>query len=155
VIPTVRKRLRLLWSAFAESLGKFFDEAAFRITLSWKVLSGQLPQTIEHRHWRRQSEAPLIINVFDWTSYTLLFSVMVWPVIDAHAETPEQADRLQNERAEGVMQAITRGATGMSWSLIYEVEERLHWDKRRDAWVTQDGHAVTYPHEPEEGGPAR
>jgi hypothetical protein len=150
LIAKVGNRFKLLWLAFSEVLGNFLDAAQFRIVLAWKVLRGQLPQSTWHRHWKRQQEAPIVVNVFDWTSATLLFSVLVWPVLDAQADTPEQAEYLKNYRAEGVMQAITRGAGKMSWSMFYEVEERLQWDKRREAWVTQDGHAFTYPHE--EGG---
>jgi hypothetical protein len=109
------------------------------------VLRGHLPRTIEHRSWKPEREAPIVVNVYDWTTYTLLFSVMIWPPVDVTANTPEKAENYKLQRAEGVMAAITRGAAGMSWSLLYETEERLSWDKRRAVWVTHDGVAYEYP----------
>ena len=131
--------------AFAEWLAAFAGEATFRIRLAWRVLSGQLPQTIEHRSWDRFKEAPIVINVFDWSTYTLLFSVLVWPPLDVEANTPAQAEAYLRARAEAVMRSITKGAAEKRWSILYEVEERLQWDRRRKVWVTVDGHAVEYP----------
>jgi hypothetical protein len=137
----------LLWWAFAEALGEILDEAAFRILLCWRVLPGRLPQRIEHRSWKPDRESPVIINVYDWVSYTLIFSILVWPPADVAAETLEKAEYYKLQRAEDVMAAITRGAGQMKWSLLYEREERLQWDRRREVWVTQDGHAFEYPGE--------
>jgi hypothetical protein len=91
------------------------DEAAFRTLLCWRVLTGQLPQRIEHRSWKPERESPVIINVYDWVSYTLIFSILVWPPADVAAETLEKAQYYKLLRAEDVMAAITRGA-GQSWS---------------------------------------
>jgi hypothetical protein len=129
---------------FAEWLGQVLDEAAFRLFLSWRVLSGRLPQTIEHRAWKPERESPVVVNVYDWTTYTLLFSVMIWPPLDVEATTLEKAENYKLQRAEDVMRAISKGAGQMRWSLLYEREERLSWDRRRAVWVTGDGHAYEY-----------
>jgi hypothetical protein len=134
-----------LW-AFAETLGRFLDEAAFRILLCWRVLTGQLPQKIEHRSWKPERESPVIINVYDWVSYTLIFSILVWPPADVAAETLEKAEYYKLQRAEDVMAAITRGAGQMKWSLLYEREERLVWDRRRAVWVCQGNPGAAYDH---------
>jgi hypothetical protein len=51
----------------------------------------------------------------------------------------------QQMRAQDVMNCISKGAGKMNWSLLYETEERLTWDRRREVWVTVDGHAYEYP----------
>jgi hypothetical protein len=118
--------------------------------ICWRVLTGQLPQRIEHRSWNRQREAPIVVNVHDFSTTTLLFSVLIWPPLDVSANTPAEADAYQLERAEAVMACITKGAGGLGWNLLYEREERLHWDKRRAVWVTQDGHGFEYPRRSQE-----
>jgi hypothetical protein len=147
LIAKAGHRLRFIWRAFAEWLGQALDEAAFRMLLCWRVLTGQLPQRIEHRSWKPERESPVIINVYDWVSYTLIFSILVWPPADVAAETLEKAQYYKLLRAEDVMAAITRGAGQMKWSLLYEREEGLQWDRRRAVWVTQGnpGHAFEYP----------
>jgi hypothetical protein len=93
-----------------------------------------------------------VVNVFDWVSGVLLFTIFIWPPVDVEADTPEKAEYYKLLRAEDVMAAITRGAGQMKWSLLYEREERLQWDRRRQVWVTQDGHAFDYPAESLGGG---
>jgi hypothetical protein len=148
LIQKLGHRLRFLWRTFAEALGNFLDEAAFRALICWRVITGRLPQRIEHRVWDPAREGPTLINVYDWTTYSLIFTVLVWPPQDvsaAQADTLEKAYRFQQMRTEEVMATITKGAGGMSWSLLYEREEGLQWDRRREAGVTRDGHAYTYP----------
>jgi hypothetical protein len=87
-------------------------------------------------------------QLYDWTTYTLLFSVMVWPPVDvseAQADTLEKVEYFQQHRVQDVMRCISKGAGGMGWSLLFETEERLIWDRRREVWVTEDGHAFEYP----------
>jgi hypothetical protein len=112
--------------------------------LCWRVLTGRLPQRIEHRSWKPEREAPVVVNVYDWTTYTLLFSVLIWPPVDVEANTPEKAENYKLQRAESVMQAITKGAARMSWSLLYETEQQLSWDRKREVWVTRDGYAYEH-----------
>jgi hypothetical protein len=147
LIQKVGHRLRFLWWALAEWLGQALDEAAFRMLLCWRVLTGRLPQKVEHRSWKPEREAPVVVNVYDWTTYTLLFSVMIWPPLDvseAQASTLEQAENYKLQRAEDVMRTISKGAGRMKWSLLYEREQRLVWDRRRAVWVTRDGYAYEY-----------
>jgi hypothetical protein len=118
---------------------------AFRALICWRVITGQLPQRIEHRAWDRQREAPIVVNIYDWTTYTLLFSVIVWPPLDvseAQADTLEKAEYFQQHRVQDVMACISKGAGAMGWSLLYETEERLKWDPSRGVWVMQDGYAI-------------
>jgi hypothetical protein len=77
----------------------------------------------------------------------LIFSILVWPPADVAAETLEKAEYYKLQRSEDVMAAITRGAGQMKWSLLYEREEGLQWDRNRAVWVTQGnpGHAFEYP----------
>jgi hypothetical protein len=145
LIQKVGYRLRFLWKAFAEWLGRFLDEAAFRILICWRVTTGQLPQSTRLRAWNRQREVPVSVNFYEWTSGVLVATILIWPPLEAPAHTMEQAEHYQQQRAEWVMQAITRGASEMSWSFFYEIEERLQWDQRREAWITSDGHAYEYP----------
>jgi hypothetical protein len=152
LIQKLGHRLRFIWWAFAEWLGRFLDEAAFRTLLCWRVLTGQLPQRIEHRSFNPEHESPVVVNVFDWVSGVLLFTIFICPPVDVEADTPEKAEYYKLLRAEDVMAAITRGAGQMKWSLLYEREERLQWDRRRQVWVTQDGHAFDYPAESLGGG---
>jgi hypothetical protein len=84
------------------------------------VLTGRLPQTIEHRSWDPTKEAPLIINVRDWTTNTLLFSILVWPPTDVAAQTLEKAQNYKLQRSEDVMHTISEGAARMGWSLLCE-----------------------------------
>jgi hypothetical protein len=155
LIQKVGHRLRFLWWTFAEVIGNFLDEAAFRALICWRVITGRVPQKIEHRGWDRSREAPIVVNVFDWTTYTLLFSVMVWPPVDvseAQAGTLEKAEYFQRHRAEDVMACISRGAGRMGWSLLYETEERWAWDRRREVWVTRHGYAYECRQKQEEMG---
>jgi hypothetical protein len=145
LIQKVGHRLRFLWWTFAEAIGNFLNEAAFRLLICWRVITGRVPQRIEHRRWDPSEEAPIVVNVHDFGTNTLLFSTLIWPVSDLEAPTPAHAEAHQLARAEAVMRAITAGATEQRWSLLYEVEERLLWDWQREVWVTRDGHAFEYP----------
>jgi hypothetical protein len=147
VIRKLGHRLRFLWWTLAESLDNLLDEAAFRGLISWRVITGRMPQVIEHRSVDLSREVPIVVNVCDWTTYTLLFSVIVWPPVDvseAQADTLEKAEAYKQMRAEDVMRAISKGAAGMSWSLLFETEHNVRWDRRREAWITEDGAAITY-----------
>jgi hypothetical protein len=87
-----------------------------------------------------------VVNVYDWTTYTLLFSVMIWPPLDVEANTLEKAEFYKGQRAEDVMRTISKGAGQMKWSLLYEREERLVWDRRRAVWVCQENPGAAYDH---------
>jgi hypothetical protein len=64
--------------SFAESVGGFIEEAAFRLVLAFGVLTGRMPRQVERRWWNRAVETPVLVDVFDWTDDRLIFSVLVW-----------------------------------------------------------------------------
>lgn len=72
-----------LWLAFAGAVGSFLDEAAFRLVLAFDVIAGRKPRRVERRWWNRATEAPVLVDVFDWTDDRLLFSVFVWPSLES------------------------------------------------------------------------
>ena len=149
----MRSRLTRYWYAFADVVGGFIDEAAFRTSLAWAVLRGKAPKPVERRWWNRAIETPLLIDVWDWTNDRHIFSVLVWPALEVppSEQTPDKALR---ERAERVMRALHAGAAEMAWSTRYEVDYGLRWDPNRQAWVATDGFAYTTPEWREQGGAA-
>jgi hypothetical protein len=126
------------WQRFAGAAGRFLDEAAFRVVLAFNVLAGRVPLRAERRWWNRALEAPVLIDVFDWTDDRLIFSVLVWPSLES---PPHDATRDHGERVEVVIQAISRGAADRAWSMRYEVDYGLRWDDKRQAWAATDGYA--------------
>jgi hypothetical protein len=128
-----------LW-AFAETLGRFLDEAAFRILLCWRVLTGQLPQKIEHRSWKPERESPVIINVYDWASLHVDFQ---------HLGLAACRRRSGDPRESGVLQATAGrrrdgGHYPRSWS--DEVEFALR--ERRTPGMGSAKSSVGVPGEP-------
>ena len=113
-------------------------EVAFRTTLAWAVLRGRSPRPIEKRWWNRATEAPVLIDVWDWTNERHIFSVLVWPSLEV---PPEKAARAQQERAKQVMRVIHAGAAEMAWSTRYVVDYGLRWDAERQVWEASDGFA--------------
>ena len=136
-----------LWHRFANWLGVFIEGAAFRVILAFKVLSGRVPLRTEKRSWSKVVEAPVLVDVFDWTNDRHIFSVLVWPLLEA--EAPE-AYSLHEERVEEVIAAISRGAADRAWCTRWEIDDSLRWDHKRQAWVAKDGFA--YESSSEGGG---
>ena len=133
----VRSRLARWWLAFANGVGDFFEEAIFRLALAFNVLVGRVPLKTEKRPWVRSVETPALVDVFDWTTDRLLFSVLVWPPL----ETPGQdAPYDHHQRVEAVLEAISKGAAEKMWSVYWEVDYGLEWDQSRETWVDGDGH---------------
>ncbi len=128
--------------AFANAVGGAIEEAAFRAVLAFKVLAGRLPLQVERRWWNRATETPILIDVYDWTDERHIFSVLVWPTLEA---PPENATHGQQERVKQVMRVIHAGAAEMSWSTRYEVDYGLTWDPERQVWVATDGFAYGPP----------
>jgi hypothetical protein len=116
------------WLAFANAVGGFLDEAAFRISLACRVLLGKSPRPVEKRAWDKDLEVPTLLDFFDWTADRHLFSVLVWPSLEV---AEDEADRAQEERAKQVKQVIIRGASEMAWSTRVEVTYGLAWDSKR------------------------
>jgi len=69
--------LRRAWEAFADATVSFVDEASFRVTLASRVLAGRMPQETHKKPWVRSVETPVLIDVRDWTTDSLIFSVLV------------------------------------------------------------------------------
>jgi hypothetical protein len=130
------------WDAFANAVGGFIEEAAFRIVLAFKVLSGRVPLRVERRSWSKVVEAPVLVDVYDWTNDRRIFSVLVWPPLEV---PPAEAYSLHEERVEEVIAAISSGAADKAWCTRWEVDYGLRWDYKRRVWTTQDGFAYELP----------
>jgi hypothetical protein len=134
----VRTSLTRYWYAFANAVGGFIEEAAERLSLAWAVLRGASPKPLEKRWWNRATETPVLVDVYDWTDDRLIFSVLVWPSLEA---PPEIAAHAQEARAKQVMRVLHAGAAEMAWSTRYEVDYGLRWDAEREVWAATDGFA--------------
>jgi hypothetical protein len=126
------------WSAFANAIGGFLDEAAFRLALAFDVIVGRMPRQVERRWWNRAVETPALIDVFDWTEDRLIFSVLVWPTLES---SPHDAGYAHQRRIDEVKEAIVRGAAEKAWSTRFETDYGLRWDNDRQVWTGSDGHA--------------
>jgi hypothetical protein len=125
------------WLTFADVVGGFIEEAAFRVVLAFNVLAGRKPQRLERRWWNRSAETPLLIDCLDWTSDRLIFSVIVWPSLESSSES---ADDDMRERVEEVLDAIAKGASEKMWCTRWEVNHGLRWNATRACWVASDGY---------------
>ena len=125
------------WLAFAGAVGAFLEEAAFRVALAFDVLIGRMPRRVERRWWSRSAETPALLDVYDWTTDRLIFSVLIWPSLES---SPEDADYVFHERVREVKEAIAKGAAEKMWSTRFEMDFGLKWDHRRECWVGTDGH---------------
>ena len=131
-------KLSSLWYAFANAVGGFLEEAAFRLVLAFKVLSGRVPLRTERRSWSKVVEAPVLVDLYDWTNDRRIASVLVWPPLEAE---PPEAFELHEERVEEVISAISRGAAEKAWCTRWEIDDSLRWDPDRQVWAAQDGFA--------------
>ena len=125
------------WLAFANGVGDFLEEVAFRMVLAFNILAGRVPQRTDKGPWVRSVEKPALVDVYDWTTGRLLFSVLVWPSLES---SPEDADYVYHQRVEEVLEAIAKGAKEKMWSTYWEVDYGLTWDHSRECWVDGDGH---------------
>ena len=130
------------WYALVNAVGGFIEEAAFRVVLAFKVLSGRVPLRTERRSWSKVVEAPVLVDVYDWTNDRRIFSVLVWPPLEV--EPPEAYSR-HEERVEEVIAAIARGAADRAWCTRWEVDRGLRWDHKRQVWVAEDNFAYALP----------
>ena len=130
--------IKRYWHAFADALGSFLDEAAFRLVLAFDVIMGRMPREVERRWWNRSTETPVLIDVYDWTNERRIFSVLVWPSLES---SPQDADYVYHQRVDVVKQVIAKGVAEMAWSLRYETDYGLSWDPERKAWTTRGGFA--------------
>ena len=127
-----------LWQRFADALGRFADEASFRVVLAFHVLTGRVPLRSERRWWLRATETPTLIDVYDWTNERLVFSVLVWPSLES---APEDATYDHRRRVREILEAIARGSAEKAWSVRWEIDYGLRWDADRQVWVGEDGYA--------------
>ena len=125
------------WLAFAGAVGAFLEEAAFRVVLAFDVLIGRMPRQVEKRWWNRATETPALLDVYDWTTERLLFSVLIWPPLES---SRDDADYVFHERVREVKEAIARGAADKAWCTRFETDWGLRWNHRREVWVDGDGH---------------
>ena len=135
-----------LWHRFANWLGVFIEGVAFRVILAFKVLSGRVPLRTERRSWNKILEAPVLVDLYDWTTDRRIASVLVWPPLEA--ELPK-AYSLHEERVEEVIAAISRGAADRAWCTRWEIDDSLRWDPERGVWEALDGFAYELPSEGE------
>jgi hypothetical protein len=138
----MRFRLARWWLAFADAVGGFIEEAAFRVVLAFKVLAGRVPLRTEKRTWSEVVEAPVLVDAYDWTNDRRIFSVLVWPPLEAE---PPEAYSLHEERVEEIIAAMSRGAADRAWCTRWEVDDTLRWDNERRVWVAADGFAYALP----------
>ena len=134
--------LRRAWNAFeafADATVSFLDEATFRVALASRVLAGRMPQESHKRPWVRSVETPILIDVRDWTTDSLIFSVLVWPPLESGVPRYE-ANTVQRERAQAITEAIAIGAAQKMWSTYWVVDYCLVWDNERECWVDGDGY---------------
>jgi hypothetical protein len=128
--------------AFANAVGAFIEEVAFRVVLALKVLSGRVPLRTERREWSKVVEAPVLVDVYDWTNDRRIFSVLVWPPLEAPAD---EAFERHGERVSQVLEVIARGASQKALSTRWDVDYGLRWDETRQVWVAADGFAYALP----------
>jgi hypothetical protein len=133
----VRAALTRYWLAFADAVGGFIEEAAFRVSLATRVLLGKSPKPVDRRWWNRATETPVLVDIYDWTNERLIFSALVWPPLESARHT---ASRDHRQRVEDVIDAFAKGAAEKMWSTHW-VLSGLAWDNERQVWVTDDGFA--------------
>jgi hypothetical protein len=134
----VRSRFACWWSAFVNAVGGFIEEATFRVVLAFKVLAGRVPLRTEKRSWSKVVEAPVLVDLYDWTSDRRIASVLVWPPLEAESS---EAFEAHEQRVEEVIAAISRGAADRAWCTRWEVDYGLRWDHERQVWTAADGFA--------------
>jgi hypothetical protein len=134
----MRSTLARWWYALADAVGGFIEEVIFRVVLAFKVLTGRVPLKVEKRSWSKLVEAPVLVDVYDWTNDRRIFSVLVWPPLEAPLD---EAYSRHDERVSRVLEVIARGASEMSFSTRWEVDYGLRWNEERQVWTAKDGFA--------------
>ncbi len=137
------------WLRLADAVAGFIEEAIARTSLAWAVLRGKSPKPLKKRWWNRSLEAPVLIDVYDWTDERHIFSVLVWPALEVPRE---RAAHAQEERAKQVMRVLHAGAAEMAWSTHYAMDYGPQWDHKRQVWAATDGFAYAPPEEVMGGG---
>ena len=133
-----RSRVVPFFAAALAAVVAFRDETAFRSSLAWAVLTGRVPVERKRRWWNRAAESPVLIDVFDWTEDRLIFSVLVWPPLEAY---PHRVGRDHEARVRDVKEVIERGCAEMLYSTRFDTDYGLQWDPKREVWAASDGYA--------------
>jgi hypothetical protein len=93
--------------------------------------------TAYKRPWIGATEAPMLVDVRDWTTDRLLFSVRVWPPLESSSRLAGYDHR---ERANQIVEVFTEGGAEKMWSTYREVDHHgLVWDHHREVWVDGEG----------------
>ncbi len=129
------------WRAFAEGVGAFLDEAAFRVVLACRVIAGRLPLEVERRDWNKSVEAPILVDVSDWTDDRRIFSAVVWPPLESSEEDALRGHRVRVDQVKAV---IARGAAEMVYSTRFETDYGLRWDRDREVWTSSTDGGFAY-----------
>ena len=133
------------WLRFANAVGGAIEELIFRVVLASKVLAGRVPlRTEKLREWSKVVEAPVLVDLYDWTSDRRIASVLVWPPLEVE---PPEAYSLHEERVEEVIAAISKGAADKAWCTRWEVDRGLRWDSDHQVWIAADGFTYALPDE--------
>ncbi len=133
-----RERVAPALMVLAARVGDSFEEWAFRISLAFDILTGRMPQTTHKRPWVRSVETPVLADVRDWSTDRLIFSILIWPPLEADGR---DSRRIHHQRVNDVMEAFGRGAAAKAWSTYWELDHGLVWNHERECWVDGDGHA--------------
>jgi len=133
-----RERAAPFFASVLAALVAFKDEVTFRSSLAWAVLAGRVPVERKRRWWNRAAEAPVLVDVSDWTDERLIFSVLVWPPLESSAH---RAGHDHDARVRDVKEVIERGSLAMAYTTRFDTDYGLRWDVKREAWVASDGHA--------------
>lgn len=132
------RKVGAFFASVLASLAAFGEEAAFRSGLAWAVLTGRVPVERTRRWWNRAAEAPVLIDVSDWTDERLIFSVLVWPPLESHTH---RAGLDHDARVRDVKGIIEQGALAMAFSTRFDTDYGLQWDAKRGVWAASDGYA--------------
>ncbi len=139
VIRRFQESVVLTCRAFAARVRGAYEECTFRLELAFDVLRGRVPSERE-RHWSdRALEAPVLIDVTDWSTDRRIFSVLIWPDL----ENPETggAGFVPRERVSEIKEVITTGAADRMWATRLDIDFSLRWDTERKVWVASDSFA--------------
>jgi hypothetical protein len=106
VIARIKESLVHAWRVCVDLLFRSLNEAAFRVEVAFKVLTSRMPLETELKPWLYSVYAPVLIDVHDWSTDRLLFSVLVWPPLDPDSKDDVAA---HEERVVQVKEVILRG----------------------------------------------
>jgi hypothetical protein len=96
-----------------------------------------VPIQVDRRWHNRNAEVPVLIEACDWVSDRRIFSVLVWPPLEAAQET---AALDHFERVAQVKEVIAKGGREMALSTRLDTDWGLQWDHERLCWITSDGY---------------